>query len=218
MENVKIRKEKSTSDYTVIPNAYLRNKELSWKAKGLLTYLLSMADDWQVFKSDLTNRSKDGYEAMLGGWKELESAGFIETIRIKSNNLFAGYEYVVHDSPVVGVLQTTETRVPGNPELISNSNKEVLKKNIMSDFDDFWKLYPVKVAKGKCQTKWNHISKKDKEKIFETLPGFIVHKPFASYNLPHPLSYLNAQRWLDEKSDEQQQQENNHSLQSMMTN
>lgn len=216
-DDVKIRREKSTSDFTVIPNAYLRNKDLSWKAKGLLTYLLSMSEAWQVFKSDLTNRSKDGYESMLGGWKELEAAGFIETIRVKSNNLFAGYEYLVHDTPVVGVLQTTETREPGNPELINNSKKQVLK-NIISDFEDFWKIYPVKISKGKCQTKWNYLSKDSKKKIFETLPEFIKNKPFASYRLPNPLTYLNSERWLDEISEEQKEQESNHSLQYMMTN
>lgn len=122
----RIRKSKVDANYSIIPNEILRSKEMTWKAKGLLCYLLSMSDDWKLHKSDLANRSKDGYDSMINAWKELECLGFIETIRIKSGNLFAGYEYIVHQSPVLGVSVFTEDRVPENPRLISNSSKEVL--------------------------------------------------------------------------------------------
>lgn len=120
-----IRKQKIDNNYSIIPNEILRNKEITWKAKGLLCYLLSMSDDWKLHKSDLANRSKDGYESMLSAWKELENVGFIETVRLKTGNLFSGYEYIVHQSPVLGLFVNTESRATENQELISTPLEEV---------------------------------------------------------------------------------------------
>jgi hypothetical protein len=65
-------------------------------------------------------------------------------------------------------------------------------------FFDFWTLYPKKVAKTKCEKKFNSLKDKDKEKIMLTLPGFIKHKPFTDYTHPNPYTYLNQERWNDE--------------------
>lgn len=65
-------------------------------------------------------------------------------------------------------------------------------------FDSFWIQYPIKASKKKCADKWKHISETDKQKILETLPNFLKHKPFESYVHPNPLTYLNGERWNDE--------------------
>lgn len=115
---------KRRNNYTVIPNEIIKAKDLSWKAKGLMCYLLSLSEEWTVHKSDLVNRSTDGYDSMLSGWNELESLGYIQTIRLKDQNLFKGYDYIIHESRV---RDFTEQEIPeqGNPELISNSLKQV---------------------------------------------------------------------------------------------
>lgn len=76
-------------------------------------------------------------------------------------------------------------------------NKEPINNKIYS-FDDFWKLYPVKVAKIKCKKKYEALLREDKVSIFETLEKFISHKPFLSYNHPNPETYINQRRWEDE--------------------
>lgn len=69
--------------------------------------------------------------------------------------------------------------------------------NVFS-FDEFWFLYPNKVAKSKCQTKYQSLSNEDKIKIKKTLSDFIKYKPFKDYNHPNPMTYLNQKRWDDE--------------------
>lgn len=84
-------------------------------------------------------------------------------------------------------------------ESIREEEKREDKKYIsVFTFDDFWKLYPKKVAKTKCKPKFNKLSESDKDKILETLKDFISYKPFANYIHPNPETYLNQKRWEDE--------------------
>lgn len=207
----RIRRSKKEANYTVIPNEIIRAKDLSWKAKGLMCYLLSLQDDWEVYKSDLANRSKDGYESMLSGWKELEDLGYIDTIRIKKDNLFTGYEYIIHESRVRGFTEQG-FREHENPELISNSSKQVplqFKIYKKTTFVKFWELYPIKVDKKKCEIKWNKLKKEDIEKIFLTLVKYLDDKPFETYRFPNPLTYLNGERWNDDTSSQKQNENDN---------
>ena len=65
------------------------------------------------------------------------------------------------------------------------------------DFDSFWEMYPHKVAKQKCETKYKNITEKEREQIKLTLDKFLKHKPFESYTHPNPEAYLNQKRWQD---------------------
>lgn len=203
---------KRRNNYTVIPNEIIKAKDLSWKAKGLMCYLLSLSEDWEVYKKDLANRSLDGYESMLSGWKELEDLGYIQTIRVKNQNLFNGYEYIIHESRVPGFTEPGNTE-PENPDIISNSLKQVtlfIDTKVSIDdftFEEFWKQYPVKQGKKNCQKKWNKLKKVDIKKISQTLGDFISNKPFATYTHPYPLTYLNSEVWNDVeiKKEEQEQ-------------
>lgn len=65
------------------------------------------------------------------------------------------------------------------------------------DFEVFWNLYPNKVAKSKCLPKWNKLSIEEQQKAIDTLPKFVLHKPFPSYTHPNPETYLNQKRWED---------------------
>lgn len=92
---------------------------------------------------------------------------------------------------------TGDSTVPQRGNKIKQVTNNLQQETINDSFDSFWKLYPGKIAKVKCEAKWNSLKESEKEKIIETLPAFIKHKPFASYNHPNPLTYLNQQRWND---------------------
>ena len=66
------------------------------------------------------------------------------------------------------------------------------------DFNLFWNLYPKKIARAKCEPKWNKLTFEQQTKIISTLPNFIKYKPFESYTHPNPETYLNQERWNDE--------------------
>ena len=64
-----------TKDYTVMSNHHLRNHELSLKAKGLLSMMLSLPDDWNYTTRGLAKICKEGVDAIGSALRELETAG-----------------------------------------------------------------------------------------------------------------------------------------------
>lgn len=89
------------SSYTVVPNSLAQDADLSWKARGLLLYLLSLPDDWQVRNSDLYRRASDGKHATKSGLEELEAAGYLYREEVRSKDgTFAGYHYWFSADPV----------------------------------------------------------------------------------------------------------------------
>lgn len=70
---IKVTKQ---SNFVAIDNRILEDPDLSWKAKGLLSYLLSRPDNWQVRVSDLVNRSTTGRDGIYSILKELKALGY----------------------------------------------------------------------------------------------------------------------------------------------
>ena len=64
--------------YTVIGNAAAQDSQISWKAKGLLVYLLSLPRDWNIRISELANHATDGYDSTKRAMDELLAAGYIQ--------------------------------------------------------------------------------------------------------------------------------------------
>lgn len=82
-----MRFEKGTENpYTMISNSVLRDKKLSWKARGILAYLLSLPDDWQIYESELIKHATDGRDSLRSGIKELEGRGYLLKERIRDEN------------------------------------------------------------------------------------------------------------------------------------
>ena len=78
-----------------------------------------------------------------------------------------------------------------------NNNKDN-NINTCFSFESFWNLYPNKNNKKGCEAKYKKLTETQRAKISATLPSFLAYKPFASYTPPHPLTYLNQERWEDE--------------------
>ena len=79
---------------------------------------------------------------------------------------------------------------------VQEKEEEQVQDKIL--FETFWKLYPNKVGKAKCEPKWEKLTNDIRKKIIETLPAFVSYKPFPTYNHPNPETYLNQKRWEDE--------------------
>lgn len=65
-----------TKDFTIMSNHHLRNTELSLKAKGLLSLMLSLPEDWDYTTKGLAHICKDGVDSITTALKELERHGF----------------------------------------------------------------------------------------------------------------------------------------------
>jgi uncharacterized phage protein (TIGR02220 family) len=118
--------------FAQIPNSMLRDARLSMKAKGLLSFFLSLPPDWVIYKKSLSKYFNDGYTAISNAWDELEKNGYILSVR-KINNLgqFEGWNHIVYYEPQVGKPED------GKPELGKSddgepdtTNKEYTKKEL----------------------------------------------------------------------------------------
>ena len=90
-----------TRDYTVMSNFHLRDKALSLKAKGLLSLMLSLPDDWDYTTKGLAFICKDGVDSICSTVRELESAGYIQRCRIRdSHGRLGEIEYTILEKPV----------------------------------------------------------------------------------------------------------------------
>lgn len=100
-----------THDYTVMANHHLRDERLSLKAKGLLSMLLSLPDDWEISIRGLASIVTDGVGAVQTGINELIEAGYIVRRRQHADTgAFAGFEYIIHEIP-----PCTENPYTANP-------------------------------------------------------------------------------------------------------
>lgn len=91
-----------TRDYTVMANHHLRNKALSLKAKGLLSYMLSLPEDWNYTLSGLATSCKDGLDSVRQAVNELESHGYVVRSRVRdARGRLRDTEYVVYESPAL---------------------------------------------------------------------------------------------------------------------
>ena len=92
-----------TKDYTVMSNHHLRNHELSLKAKGLLSMMLSLPDDWNYTTRGLAKICKEGVDAIGSALRELETAGYIVRNQLRDQQgRISDTEYVIMRNPSPG--------------------------------------------------------------------------------------------------------------------
>ena len=89
-----------TRDYTVMSNHHLRNGKLSLKAKGLLSMMLSLPEDWNYTTRGLAKICKEGVDAIGGALRELETAGYIVRYQLRDRQgRISDTEYVIYEQP-----------------------------------------------------------------------------------------------------------------------
>ena len=106
-----------TRDYTVMANHHLRNTALSLKAKGLLSLMLSLPDDWDYTLKGLARICRDGVDSIAAAVKELEDAGYVIRERVRDQNGRVGeMEYTIMEQPSPKRdFPVQENPVQGNP-------------------------------------------------------------------------------------------------------
>ena len=85
--------------FVMIDKRIFTDKKLSYRAKGVLGYLLSRPDNWLVNMVDVANQSTEGRDAVLTAVNELMKHGYVERIEHRENGRFKSYEYLVYEVP-----------------------------------------------------------------------------------------------------------------------
>ena len=89
-----------TKDFTVMSNYHLRDVELSLKAKGLLSLMLSLPEDWDYTTKGLACICKDGVDSITSALKELENHGYLTRQRTRyENGRLGDITYTIHEKP-----------------------------------------------------------------------------------------------------------------------
>lgn len=97
MSKVRVHK---TGNFTIMSNHHFKEKGMSLKAKGLLSLMLSLPDDWNYSISGLVKLSKDGKDSVMSALVELEKFGYLTRERqVDSKGRFAGIEYNIYEEP-----------------------------------------------------------------------------------------------------------------------
>ena len=145
-------------NYTVLSNYHFKEKEMSLKAKGLLSLMLSLPDAWDYSAAGLVKLSKDGKDSVNAALKELEKFGYLKrTQAINTNGTFSGYNYEIYESPNADIkTEKPSTKKPKAEKPIAEKpstektqqlstkelNKKELKNEIIKDVEERKKELP----------------------------------------------------------------------------
>ena len=118
------------ANYTIMSNHHFKEKKMSLKAKGLLSLMLSLPDDWDYSVNGLATLSKDGRESVMSALKELEEFGYLKRTRITNEKgHFKGYDYDIFECPQ-NMQPKTENPTTEKPK---TENHEQLNTNSIND-------------------------------------------------------------------------------------
>lgn len=201
-----------TKDYTVMSNTHFREKELSLKAKGLLSLMLSLPDDWDYSIAGLVTLSKDGKDSVMSGLDELEENCYlIRTMLKDESGKFAGYDYDIFETPY-GEKPYAENPNTGKPNTeippqynTKQSSTNILntKKIYIDEFEILWKMYPRKQGKPKALNAYIKARKNGTtfEEVKQGIENYCKHikaKQTETEYIKHGSTWFNNRCWTDE--------------------
>lgn len=136
MAVIRVEKKKN---YVVMAKFHLRDKRLSLKAKGMMSFLLALPDDWEYTLEGLVTQLKDGITAVRAALKELEACGYMKIGRARDKaGRLRGTVYTIYERPVEETAETpaaqgdkpnVEKPILGKPML----EKPMLEKPILEN-------------------------------------------------------------------------------------
>lgn len=144
-----IIKSKKHRDFAVIPNSILQSSTLSLEEKGLLVYLLSLPEDWVLYKSNLHEKIGEKEGTVDRVFKLLQDRGYILSVKmIGEKGRFQGWNHIVYEEPTIEELEKNPYReqvspTPTNPDLgqsapiqIHSSNKDIDNTKLSENFSE----------------------------------------------------------------------------------
>lgn len=139
-----IRIQKRADPFARVPKVMLNDKRLSWKAKGILSYLLSKPNNWTVQSHDIFNHGTDGRDAIQAAFKELRDCGYAVLGRERNDDgTLSGTFWTVSDSPQpTENLKTRLTVKPSDGKASTTKNDKSTKNDLAPygtpEFEAVW--------------------------------------------------------------------------------
>ncbi len=223
-----IRIDKTAGNYFIASKYYVEDENISWKAKGIMSYLFSKPDDWQIYQTQLEKVSKDGKASVRSTINELINNGYMtRQSRRKTNGDFDGYDYTLHEYPInngvrkmegakmeiakmeIAKSDTTNNNSTNN-DLTNNDINTSATKVTQEQFDQWWNLYDKKLDKKKAFSLFKTALKKhDFETIMNGTKDYlktITDKQYQKY----PKTFLSQESFLNDYGNEVKTSEENY--------
>lgn len=121
MSVFKIEKNKN---YTVMSNYHLRDRDLSYKAKGLLSFMLSLPEDWDYSLAGLCSISKESRDGIRSILKELQEHHYVEIEKVRGDKGYFEYNYLIYEIPHFIDLENEQNNPDMENPHLDNPNVE----------------------------------------------------------------------------------------------
>lgn len=193
--------------FTQIPNEWLRDNRLSLKAIGLLAQIMSHKPGWNLSIRTIARFNDTGLGTIKSAVEELEKFGYLKRSDKqghKDDGTFGNYDWITQDpfqNPDTVKSHHGEIEHKEEHPIKNNIEKETITQNKFeqTDFDEFWKRYPRKVAKGEAKKAFIKALKLvPLEKLLEATESFgkDPNLPSAQF-IPYAATWLNRESWDD---------------------
>jgi predicted transcriptional regulator len=185
--------------FAQVPNSAIRDPEISPNAFRLLAYLMSHKEGYELTYGQIERQTTLGRYAINEAIRVLTDKGWLRTERTKKDNgQFGptsfhildpeGVDSVADDSSVGDSTMEQPTDNKNTNSLENTKDKE----QHLKAFDEFWKLYPKKIAKADALKAWNKAIKvKTAERLLELTKAYAEGKLPEDKYIPYPASWLN---------------------------
>ena len=202
-----IRSPRKESNFLIVQNSVVRDKRLSFKARGILLEILSRPDNWVITAENLALEGQEGRAAILTAFEELRAVGYMKTNKLRNSDGTFQTVTFVFDEPEDAIIESPRTDYPTSDNRFSLEEpiKEELKsipqpKIRDSLFQEFWDIYPIhNGGRANSEKAW-------KKAVKQATPEAIIEgarkyrddpnrqKEFTAY----PATWLNQGRWADD--------------------
>lgn len=184
-----------TDNYTVMSNHHLQDSRLTLKAKGLLSQMLSLPEDWDYSIKGLSSINKESLPAIRTALGELKECGYVTITRIDAKDTARGRIEYVYD-----IFEVPCGEQKPEPKKAPKANKD-------ADFEIFWSAYPKKKSKETARKAFEKaIKKTDLQTMLDAVEKQKTTSDWMDQNgqyIPYPATWLNAGAWEDEIKEEE---------------
>lgn len=185
--------------FTQIPNEWLRDNQLTFKARGLLALIMSHSQGWSLSIGKLAQESMEGKDSIRSAIAELEARGYL-TRKQENFGRFGEVTWYTHDPAENPLAENPTTENPHTKKNISTEeqvkNKQENHAHFEELFAEFWNAYPRKLDKAKAFRAFKSALKR--AKFEDILAGVIAYRndpkrdpDFTKY----PATWLNSDAW-----------------------
>ena len=171
------------ANYTTISNVFLRDKELSLKAKGLLATILSLPENWDFSIKGICATIKEGTTAVYSAIDELKEHGYCKVVTNRNEKgMIVGNDYTFYEDPSMENLNVgNQTQINTNislPNTKYTDNKEKNKEEETNKelFEQCWIAYRRKGKKGKSLQYWKKLTESEKQMVLPHIKAYVTSR------------------------------------------